>query len=131
MAGGGAYFGAQTLLAPSIMGTDPAKIVGRAWILPVAGIIGGHLLTAIPKIGALGFGAVGGATAMGVEQIQFAMAIKKQQAPVTATNTGALLEPSDLRSLPAGSGIGGGSGYGQDAGALWTSPQHEAAGLSL
>lgn len=128
MAGGGVYFGAHTLLTPSIIGNDPAKLVGRAWILPVAGVIGGHLLTRAPKAASAGLGVVGGATAIGIEQIQFAMQIKKQQSAAASSNVGALLEPGDVRSaaLPAAE-----AGYAEDAGALWTAPVREAAGLSI
>lgn len=126
MAGGGVYFGAQTLLYPTVIGGDTNNIIKRSWILPVAGIVAGHMLTALPKVGAVGLGAVGGATAMGIEQLQLAMTLKKNQG-VTATNTGALLEPSEVRQIPAGSSGGGYS----DAGAMWSPPVHEAAGLSL
>jgi hypothetical protein len=131
MAGGGVYFGAHTLLMPSIIGTDASKITSRAWWLPVAGVVSGHLLSRVPKAGAIGLGLAGGATAIGIEQIQFAMQIKKQQAAVApaAAQVGALLEPSDIRrgALPSGE-----TGYADDdAGALWMAPVREAAGLSL
>jgi hypothetical protein len=130
MAGGAIYYGAHALTTPSLYGTDPNNITKRSWIMPVAGVVVGHLVTMAPKIGALGLGLAGGATAIGIEQIQMGISIKKNQAASGQTSgfdAGALLEPGDVRQLPSG------TGYVEDAGALWGVPSgaHEAAGLSL
>lgn len=134
MAGGAIYYGAHALTTPSLYGTDPNNIPKRSWIMPVAGVVVGHLVTMAPKIGSLGLGLAGGATAIGIEQIQMGISIKKNQAASGQPQTsgvGALLEPRDIapRQLPAG------TGYVEEdeAGALWGAPRgvHEAAGLSL
>lgn len=134
MAGGAIYYGAHALTTPSLYGTDPNNITKRSWIMPVAGVVVGHLLTRAPKIGAMGLGLAGGATAIGIEQIQMGISIKKNQAAsgmaqTSGFDSGALLEPGDVRQLS------GGTGYveNDDAGALWGAPRgaHEAAGLSL
>ena len=130
MAGGAIYYGAHALTTPSLYGTDANNITKRSWIMPVAGVVVGHLVTMAPKIGALGLGLAGGATAIGIEQIQMGISIKKNQAASGQTaglDAGALLEPGDVKQLPSG------TGYVDDAGALWGVPMgaHEAAGLSL
>lgn len=108
-AGGGVYFGAQTLLTPTIYGGDQNNIPKRAWVLPVVGIIGGHMLARAPKVGAVGLGMVGGAVALGIEQIQLGMAMKANAAlaPAAASNTGALLGPGGSSyELPMGENRG-------------------------
>lgn len=128
MVGGGVYFGAHTLISPSIYGQDSTNIPKRSWILPVGGIIGGHLL-GMTRVGSVGVGLVGAATAIGIQQIQLGMAIKANApAPTTETkgyDAGALLEPGD----PAIQALG--ARQEDEAGALWQAPVHEAAGLSL
>jgi hypothetical protein len=133
-AGGGVYYGVHALLTPSIYGTSAANIPKRSWMLPLGGIIGGHALTMIPKVAAVGLGLVGGATAIGIEQVQMGISIKKNAAASGAaaqTNgVGALLEPGDIRQqLSSGTGV-----VEEDAGALWSPANYrvsEAAGLSL
>jgi hypothetical protein len=135
-AGGGlVYYGGHALLTPSLYGTDAMNIPKRCWILPVAGIIGGALLTMAPKVASVGLGIVGGATAIGAEQIQMGISIKKNQAnqPQGTTGVGALLEPGDLRAAPQ---LASNVGEVYDAGALYQPPDHrravrEAAGLSI
>jgi hypothetical protein len=131
MVGGGVYYGAHTLILPSIYGTAAANIPKRCWWLPVAGIVGGHLVGMAPKVGTVGAGIVGGATAIGIEQIQMGISINKQLAAApaaAASNTGALLAPNDIapRQMAAAP---------EESGALWGAPNtqfaHEAAGLSL
>jgi len=129
MAGGGAFFGAHTFIAPKVMsGADPRAMTLRAMATPLAGVVVGHLLTGMPKMGAAGLGVVGGATAIGIEQLQFALAIEKQQASTPASNTGALLQPSDVRAFNTG-GVDSYDSY--DAGALYQPQIDEAAGLGL
>lgn len=124
-AGGGVYFGAQTLLAPTLYGGEQANISKRAWMLPAAGVIAGHLLSRAPKIGAVGLGMVGGAVALGIEQIQLGMAIKANAALAPApSNTGALLAPGGQSyALPMASNTG--EAEYSEAGALY------AANMSL
>ncbi len=138
MAGGAVYYGAHALATPSIYGTDPNNIPKRSWMLPVLGIIAGHAVTMMPKAAAAGYGVAGGATAIGLEQIQMGISIKKNQAasgmaPAAGTSgVGALLEPRDIRPAQlAGAGVG--EVEYEDAGALWGSPTgvHEAAGLTI
>lgn len=132
MAGGAVYYGVHAMLTPTLYGTDTANIPKRCWWLPVAGVIGGGLLTAAEKVAPVGYGIAGGATAIGIEQIQLGVSIKKNAAiapSTTTTQTGALLEPNDVRSLPPKD-----TGYEEDAGALWGAAnvyRGEAAGLSL
>lgn len=128
MVGGGVYFGAHTLLSPTIYGTETANITKRAWMLPVAGIVGGHLL-GMTKVSSVGVGLVGAATAVGIQQIQVGIAAKANQAlqPGQTEGVGALLEPGDIGPAQ----LSAASQQGLDAGALWQSPVHEAAGLSL
>jgi hypothetical protein len=137
MAGGGVYYGAHALITPSLYGNDANNIPKRCWFVPVAGVVGGHLLTMAPKIGAMGLGLVGGATAIGIEQIQMGVSIKKNQAasgqaPQTS-GVGALLEPGEGRSVPRQ--LNPNVGYvEEESGALWGAPSmraSEAAGLSL
>lgn len=130
MAGGAVYYGAHALLSPSLYGTEPTNIPKRCWILPVAGIVGGHLLSKVGRVGTMGAGLAGGAVAIGIEQVQLAVSIKKNTAAPAATGTsgvGALVEPNEIRALPQ-------TGYiDEESGALWGAPdaRHEAAGLSL
>jgi hypothetical protein len=136
-AGGGlVYYGAHALVSPSLYGTDAMNIPKRCWILPIAGVVGGALLTMAPKIASVGLGVVGGAVAIGAEQIQMGISINKNKAnqPQAAAGTsgvGSLLEPGDLH---AGRQLA--SGVGEvEAGALYQPPDHrrlvrEAAGLS-
>ena len=136
MGGGLVYYGAHALITPSLYGTDAMNIPRRAWITPVAGIVGGALLTMAPKVESVGLGLIGGAVAIGAEQIQMAMSIKKNAAnqPATTAGVGSLLEPRDMRAGPQLA-----SQTGEvEAGALWQPPEHhyyssisEAAGLSL
>jgi len=135
-AGGGlVYYGAHALITPSLYASDSANIPKRAWIVPTAGILGGALLTMAPKISSVGLGVVGGAVAIGAEQIQLAISIKKNQAasgqPAAGTSgVGALLEPGDVRAAPQLASPTG-------VGALYQPPEHyrnvvhEAAGLSV
>ena len=130
MAGGAIYYGAHALLSPSLYGSDAANIPKRCWMLPVAGVIGGHLLSKVGRVSTIGAGLAGGATAIGIEQVQLAISVKKNSA-AAATGTsgvGALIEPADVRALPAAQ-----TGYMDESGALWAPPEsrHEAAGLSL
>lgn len=137
MAGGGVYYGAHALITPSLYGTDAMNIPKRCWMVPVLGVIAGHLLTKAPKIGAMGLGLAGGATAIGVEQIQMGISIKKNQAAsgVSGFDAGALLAPSEARQLAGG--VGAMEDGSDEAGVLWAPPsyrgaaRHEAAGLSL
>ena len=132
MAGGAVYYGAHALLSPTLYGTEATNIPKRCWILPVAGIIGGHLLSNVGRIGSVGVGLAGGATAIGIEQVQLAISIAKNQPkeekPAGTSGVGALIEPADIRQLAAAQ-----TGYVDDSGALWGAPdaRHEAAGLSL
>jgi hypothetical protein len=131
MAGGAVYYGLHALITPSLYGSDANNVVKYCAALPIAGVIAGGLLSAAPKIGSMGLGLAGGATAIGIEQIQMAMAIKKNQQPAAGTaGVGALLEPQDIRgALPSGTGWAE-----DDSGALWGAAnvyRGEAAGLSL
>lgn len=136
MAGGGVYYGAHALVSPSLYGTDANNIPKRCWMLPVLGVIAGHLLTKAPKIGSMGLGLAGGATAIGIEQIQMGVSIKKNQAAsgTAGFDAGALLGGSP-RQLSGG--VGEVAEDEADAGVLWSGPnygnavRHEAAGLSL
>jgi len=136
MGGGLVYYGLHALITPSLYGTDAMNIPKRCWITPVGGIVAGSLLTMAPKVASGGLGLVGGATAIGAEQIQMAISIKKNAANVPAAGTtgvGALLEPGDLR---AGRQLASQTGEVDDAAALYAPPEHrtrvrEAAGLSL
>jgi hypothetical protein len=130
MAGGAAYYGVHAITVPSLYGSDSANVVKRCWYIPVAGIIGGHFLARIQKITPVGHGLAGGATAIGIEQIQMAFSIKKNQQPAAAApaGTGALLEPSDVHSRPQ---LASNVGEVEDAGALWQAPVREAAGLGV
>jgi hypothetical protein len=135
MGGGLVYFGAHALVTPSIYGTDAMNIPKRCWILPIAGVVAGSLLTMAPKVASAGLGFVGGAVAIGAEQIQMGVSINKNKAnqpqPAGTTGVGSLLEPGDLH---AGRQLA--SGVGEvEAGALYQPPDHrravrEAAGLS-
>jgi hypothetical protein len=136
MAGGAVYYGIHALLTPTLYGNDANNIPKRCWMTPVGGVVVGHLVSMAPKIGSMGIGLVGGATAIGIEQIQMGISIRKNQAnlPQQTSGVGALVEASEVRmvqQLPAG------TGEVSDAGALWGSPNHiqslvgEAAGLSL
>ncbi len=131
MAGGAVYYGMHALITPSLYGSDANNVVKYCAALPIAGVIAGGLLSAAPKIGSMGLGLAGGATAIGIEQIQMAMAIKKNQ-PSGTSGVGALLEPQDVRAaLPSGTGW---AEEGPDAGTLWNPAsvyRGEAAGLSL
>ena len=137
-AGGGlVYYGAHALLTPSLYGTDAMNIPKRCWILPIAGIIGGGLLSMAPKIQSVGLGVVGGAVAIGAEQIQMGISINKNKAnqpqAAGAAGVGSLLEPGDMRAAPR---LASGVGEVEEAGALWSPPDHvrmtrEAAGLSI
>lgn len=131
MGGGLVYYGAHALATPKLYGTDSANVPKRAWIVPVVGIIGGSLLTAVPKISAVGHGLVGGAVAIGAEQLQMALAIKKNT-PTGAQGVGALLEPGDRSAMRQ---LASGTGEVEDAGALYEPPtryrRSEAAGLSI
>jgi hypothetical protein len=135
MAGGAIYYGAHTVTAPSLYGADSANVTKRFWMLPVAGIVAGHVLARMPKISQVAAGLVGGATAIGIEQAQLAMQIRKNaSATVSApANTGSLLSPSDVAPRQLASNVGGYEG--EDAGALWGSPDmvvgHEAGGLTI
>lgn len=134
MGGGAVYYGLHALLSPSIYGTNAMNIPKRSWILPVAGVIGGNLLTMAPKVGAIGLGLAGGATAIGVEQIQMGVSIKKNAAASGQTSgVGALLEPRDVTRAALNEPVQTGYMEEEDAGALWqpASYSHEAAGLSL
>jgi len=136
MAGGAVYYGAHALTTPSLYGTDANNIPKRGWILPVAGVVVGHLVAMAPKIGSMGLGLAGGATAIGIEQIQMGISIKKNAAASGTSGVGALLEARDVRmapQLPSGTGYVDEAGYADDAGALWGNPvgAHEAAGLSI
>jgi hypothetical protein len=137
LAGGGGlvYYGAHALITPSLYGTDSQNIPKRAWIVPVGGIVGGGLLTMVPKISSVGLGIIGGAVAIGAEQLQMAISIKKNAAasgaPAAQTaGVGSLLEPGDLRAAPQLASPTG-------VGALYQPPEHarslvqEAAGLSV
>jgi hypothetical protein len=138
MGGGLVYYGAHALLTPSLYGSDAMNIPKRCWIAPAAGVVGGALLTMAPKVQSVGLGLVGGAVAIGAEQIQMAISINKNKAnqPAAAAGTsgvGSLLEPGDLR---AGRQLASETGEPSDTGALWNPPDHrryvrEAAGLSL
>lgn len=137
MAGGGVYYGAHALITPSLYGTDANNIPKRCWMVPVLGVIAGHLLTKAPKIGAMGLGLAGGATAIGVEQIQMGISIKKNQAAsgTAGFDAGALLAAGEARQLAGG--VGAMEDGEEEAGILWAPPnmrgsmRHEAAGLSL
>jgi hypothetical protein len=133
MGGGLVYYGAHALVTPSLYGTDASNIPKRAWMLPVGGIIGGSLLTAAPKISSVGLGLIGGAVAIGAEQIQMAISIKKNAAASGTQGVGALLEPGDMR---ASRQLASQTGEVDEAGALYAPPDHrrairEAAGLSI
>lgn len=127
MAGGAVYYGLHALITPSLYGQDSNNIPKRSWMTPVGGVVVGHLLSGT-KIGAMGLGLAGGATAIGVEQVQLGMSIKKNAAlqaqPAQTSGVGALLEPGDVVSTRELVG---------ESGALWSPPvyAHEAAGLSL
>lgn len=129
-AGGAVYYGLHALITPSLYGTESSNIPKRSWWLPVGGVIAGGLLSTAPKVSAMGYGLAGGATAIGIEQIQMGVSIAKNaKASGGTAGVGALLEPADVRgSLPAGTGW-----VEEDAGALWGAPNvyDEAAGLSL
>lgn len=128
--GGLVYYGAHALITPSLYGSDANNVPKYCWVTPAAGIVGGALLTLAPKIASGGLGLVGGATAIGAEQIQMAISIKKNQQPAQTSGVGALLEPGDVRAVPQMA-----SQTGEvDAGALYSPPdrrRHEAAGLSI
>lgn len=133
MGGGLVYYGAHSLLTPSLYGTDAMNIPKRSWIVPVAGIVGGSLATMAPKIAAVGLGLVGGAVAIGAEQIQMGISIKKNAAnqPGGTSGVGALLEPGDMRAAPMLQ-----AAPEVETGALYAPPDHrnmirEAAGLSI
>jgi hypothetical protein len=139
MGGGAIYFGAHALTTPSLYGTDPMNIPRRCWMVPVAGVIAGGLLSAAPKVEAVGLGVVGGAVAIGAEQIMMGISINRNKAnlPQPAAGTsgvGSLLEPGDLR---AGRELASQTGEVIDnTGALYQPPEHlrlvrEAAGLSV
>lgn len=143
MAGGGGllYFGAHAVSTPMIYGgNDPKKIPGRCWILPLVGVVAGAAVSAVRPVQALGEGIVGGALALGGQQVQVGIQLAKAQkqqaaaaapAAPTRAETGALLEPRDVyasRPMP------------QDTGALYAPPDysamsamgmHELAGLSI
>ena len=141
MAGGGGllYFGAHAVATPMIYGgNDPKKIPSRCWILPLVGVIAGAAVSAVKPVQALGEGLVGGALALGGQQVQVGMTLAKaakqqatsQQSPAAPTRaeTGALLEPRDVyasRPMPV------------ETGALYAPPDysalsmHELAGLSI
>jgi hypothetical protein len=100
-------------------------------MLPLAGIVAGGALSMAPKIGSMGLGLAGGATAIGIEQIQMAVQISKNRPKETTTGVGALLEANDVRALPSGTGY---AEEDEDSGALWGAAnvyRGEAAGLSL
>jgi hypothetical protein len=130
MAGGAVYYGLHALITPSLYGTDSANVPKRCWWLPVGGVIAGHVLAMAPKIASMGLGLAGGATAIGIEQIQMGVSIKKNAAASGTDGVGALLEPQDVRgALPSGTGWAE-----EDSGALWGAAnvyRGEAAGLSL
>jgi len=135
MGGGLVYYGAHSLLTPSLYGTEAMNIPKRCWIVPVAGIIGGSLATMAPKIASVGLGLVGGAVAIGAEQIQMGISIKKNAAnqPGGTSGVGALLEPGDVRAAPMLRAAETGE---VETGALYAPPDHrnmirEAAGLSI
>lgn len=138
MGGGAIYFGAHALTTPSLYGSDPLNISRRCWIVPAAGVIGGGLLSAAPKLDAVGLGVVGGAVAIGAEQIMMGISIAKNKSnlPVAAgtSGVGSLLEPGDMR---AGRELASQTGEVIDnTGALYQPPEHarlvrEAAGLSI
>lgn len=135
MAGGAVYYGLHALITPSLYGTDQANIPKRCWYLPVGGVIAGHLLAMAPKISSMGLGMAGGATAIGIEQIQMGISIKKNAAASGTAGVGALLEPSDIRA-PALQAAQPGTGWTEEdeSGALWQAAnvyRGEAAGLSL
>jgi hypothetical protein len=135
MAGGGVYYGAHALITPSLYGTDASNIPKRCWMVPVLGVIAGHLLTKAPKIGSMGLGLAGGATAIGIEQIQMGVSIKKNAAAsgTSGFDAGALLGAGSPRQLAGGVG----EVTDADAGVLWEGPnygnslRHEAAGLTI
>lgn len=136
MAGGAIYYGAHALTTPSLYGTDPNNIPKRSWMIPVAGVIVGHLVSRAPKIGAMGLGLAGGATAVGIQQIQMGISVKKNAAASGQTSgfdSGALLEPGDVSPRQLQSAQSNVGYMDEDAGALWGNPRgaHEAAGLSL
>lgn len=140
MAGGGGlvYYGAHALATPMIYSNnDPKKIPGRCWILPLVGVVAGAALSAVKPVQALGEGMVGGALALGGQQVQVGITLaraQKQQAAQQTTaaaptraETGTLLEPRDVYASRPPS----------DAGTLYTPPDysalsmHELAGLSI
>ena len=130
-AGGAIYYGLHALITPGLYGSDSANVPKYCWMLPLGGLVAGSLLSMAPKIGSMGLGLAGGATAIGIEQIQMALQIKKNQPKETTTGVGALLEASDVRSLPSGTGY---TEEYDDSGALWGAAnvyRGEAAGLSL
>jgi hypothetical protein len=134
IAGGAVYYGLHALITPSLYGTSSANIPSRCWYLPLAGIVGGNVLAMAPKIANMGHGLAGGATAIGIEQIQMAVSIKKNAAASGQSGTsgvGALLEPSDIQPPQLASAVGVGE---VESGALWGAAdlyRGEAAGLSL
>jgi hypothetical protein len=131
MGGGLVYFGAHSYITPTVYGTDPTNVMKRAWMLPVAGVIVGSLVTAVPKIASVGHGLVGGAVAIGAEQLLMAASIKKNQAASGTSGVGALLEPGDRSAVRQ---LAGNTGEVEDAGALYQPPSYrrsDAAGLSI
>lgn len=135
MAGGAVYYGLHALISPSLYGTESSNIPKRCWWLPVGGVVAGHLLAMAPKVSSMGLGLAGGATAIGIEQIQMGISIKKNAAASGTAGVGALLEPADVRAPMLAPGVGVGWVEEPDeSGALWGAAnvyRGEAAGLSL
>lgn len=131
MGGGLVYYGAHALATPKLYGTDSANVPKRAWIMPLLGIVGGGLVTAVPKMQAAGHGLIGGAVAIGAEQLQMAMAIKKNTPNAQTSGVGALLDPGDRDAVRQ---LASNTGEVEDVGALYQPPSYyrsEAAGLSI
>lgn len=134
MAGGAVYYGLHALITPSLYGSEASNVPKRCWWLPVGGVIAGHVLAMAPKISSMGLGLAGGATAIGIEQIQMGVSIKKNAAASGTAGVGALLEPTDVRAPQLAPNVGVGWTEEPDAGAMWGAAnvyRGEAAGLSI
>lgn len=131
-AGGAIYYGLHALITPGLYGSDANNVPKYYWMLPVGGIVAGTALSMAPKIGSMGLGLAGGAVAIGIEQMQMALQIKKNQPKKETTGVGALLEPMDVRAPQLTPGVGWTEE--PDAGAMWGAAnvyRGEAAGLSI